>query len=202
MKFFKAFLGGVAALGIFSAAAAGDEEELFVQGILDQAEPHLAAPTEKERFDGIAELVDEYVDMRRVSRFVLGQYARKLTDEQRAAYDPLFRKYATQVYQNILSEYAGEKLAVTGSVDRSERDIIVNSKIANARPGSDFADTVVHWRVYRNRDGALAIVDAGADNVWLALEQRTTFGSVIANNGGPPAGIDALITELAEKTGD
>ncbi len=201
MKFFGAFVASLAALGLFAAAAADDEAELFVQGILDQAEPHLAAATETERFDGIADLVDEHVDMRRVSRFVLGQYARKLSDAQKAAYDPLFRQYATQVYQNVLSEYAGETLKVTGSVDRSERDIIVNSKIANPKPGSSFADLVVHWRVYRNRDGALTVVDAGADNVWLALEQRATFTSVIANNGGPPVGIDALIADLHEKTG-
>lgn len=202
MKIIGAIAAGLAMLGLLAPAAADDEAELFVQGILDEAEPHLAAPTESERFAGIADLVDEYVDMRRVSRFVLGQYARKLTDEQKAAYDPLFRQYATQVYQNVLSEYAGETLKVTGSVDRSQRDIIVNSKIADPAPGSNFADIVVHWRVYRNRDGELAIVDAGADNVWLALEQRSAFTSVIANNGGPPAGVDALIADLRAKTGN
>ncbi len=202
MKKFIALLASALCLGVFSIAAADDEAEAFVQGILDEAAPHLGAPTEQEMFAGIAELVDAYVDMPRVSRFVLGQYARKLTDDQKAAYDPLFRKYATQIYQNVLSEYAGETLNVSGSVDRSERDIIVNSKIVNPEPGTNLGDIVVHWRVYRNRDGDLAIVDAGADNIWLALEQREAFRSVIANNGGPPAGIDALIADLREKTSD
>lgn len=202
MKITGIIIACVAAFAIVAPAAADDEAELFVQGILGQAEPHLAAPTQQARFAGIADLVDQHVDMRRVSRFVLGQYARKLTDGQKSAYDPLFRQYATQVYQKVLSGYAGETLAVTGSVDRSERDIIVNSKIVDPSPGSNFADIVVHWRVYRNRDGELAIVDAGADNVWLALEQRSAFTSVIANNGGPPAGVDALIADLTEKTGN
>ena len=200
MKIFASIAAAAAAFGFLASAAADDAAETFVQTILDEAEPHLAAPTETERFAGIATLVDQYVDMRRVSRFVLGQYARKLTDEQKTAYDPLFEKYATQVYQNVLSEYAGEKLRVSGSVDRSERDIIVNSKIVNPAPGSGLGDVVVHWRVYRSRDGGLSIVDAGADNVWLALEQRSTFTSVIANNGGPPAGVDALIADLRKKT--
>ena len=202
MNKFIAFVASALCLGVFSVASADDEAETFVQGILDEAAPHLAAPTEQEMFAGIAELVDAYVDMPRVSRFVLGQYARKLTDEQKAAYDPLFRKYATQIYQNVLSEYAGETLKVSGSVDRSERDIIVNSKIVNPAPGTNLGDITVHWRVYRNRDGELAIVDAGADNIWLALEQREAFRSVIANNGGPPAGVDALIADLREKTSD
>ena len=182
-------------------AAADEAAEAFVEEILNKAEPHLKADSEAALLDGIEELVEEYVDMRRVSRFVLGQYARRLTDEQKAVYEPLFRQYATQIYQNVLSEYAGETLEVTGSVDRSERDIIVNTKIKNPPPGSQLGDVVVHWRVYRNRDGDMAIVDAGADNVWLALEQRSSFTSVIANNGGPPAGVDALIADLKEKTG-
>jgi phospholipid transport system substrate-binding protein len=60
----------------------------------------------------------------------------------------------------------------------------------------------VHWRVYRHRDGHLTIVDVGADNIWLAIEQLEQFTSVIANNGGPPAGIDALIADLKEQTAD
>jgi phospholipid transport system substrate-binding protein len=203
MKTTGMILGAIALVTLATAPAAADEAaETFVQELLDRADPYLNAPTEEERLAGIEELVDEYVDMRRVSRFVLGQFARRLTDEQKAAYDPLFRQYATQVYQNVLSEYSGQRLAVSGSIDRSERDIIVNSKVVNPVPGDGLADVVFHWRVYRSRDGELSIVDAGADNVWLALEQRSTFTSIISNNGGPPAGVDALIADLKEKTGE
>ena len=139
--------------------------------------------------------------MRRVSRFVLGQYARVITDEQKAVYEPLFKKFATTVYQNALSEYSGEKLAVTNSVDRSERDIIVNSKVVDAPAGSGFADLVVHWRVYRAKDGKLSVIDAGAEGVWLAIEQQGQFKSVIANNGGGNKGIDALIKDLQSRVG-
>ena len=71
--------------------------------------------------------------------------------------------------------------------------------MANPEPGSAFADAVIHWRVYRDRDGAMSVVDAGADNVWLAIEQRSQFTSIIANNGGGAKGIDALIAELTRR---
>jgi len=187
------FAGAAIAL---APAAADEEVEQYIQGVLDEAEPHLDAPDEQTRFDGIGELVDKYVDMRRVGLFTLGQYARRITPEQKQEYMPLFRDYARLIYQDTLSDYAGEKLRVISSVDRSERDIIVNSKIVDPEPGSDLANVVVHWRVYRTRDGDLTVVDAGADNIWLAIEQRSQFTSVIANNGGPPAGIDALIADL------
>jgi len=193
-----AFLSAIVAA---PAALADAEAEAFVQAILKEAEPSLNASDQDVLFDGIALLIDKYVDMRRVGLFTLGQYARKMSAEQKDAYFPLFEQYATIIYQNTLSDYSGQTLEVTGSVDRSERDVIVKSRIVDAQPGDPLADTIIHWRVYRSREGKMSIVDAGADNVWLAIEQRSQFTSIIANNGGAPAGIDALIAELREKVG-
>lgn len=196
---FRTIIAALAFAAFAGAAHADDAVEAYVQSILDEAAPALESESRAEMLDGIAALVDKHVDMRRVARFTLGQYARQMSDEQKAVYYPLFEDYATLVYQKTLSEYSGQKLEVTGSVVRSERDIIVNSRIADAQPGDQFADVTVHWRVYRNRDGALGVVDAGANNVWLAIEQRSQFTSVIANNGGGTKGIDALIAQLRDQ---
>ncbi|MEX6633511.1 MlaC/ttg2D family ABC transporter substrate-binding protein [Hyphococcus lacteus] len=183
-------------------AFADQNAETFVQTILDEAEPALSVSDRDQMFDAIEDIVDKHVDMRRIGRFVLGQYARQMTDTQADVYYPLFKRYATQIYQNTLSDYAGQTLKVTGSVDRSERDIIVNSKLENPEPGDPFANAVIHWRVYRARDSKeMTVVDAGADNVWLAIEQRSQFTSIIANNGGREKGIDALIVELKKRVG-
>ncbi|WP_411820765.1 ABC transporter substrate-binding protein [Hyphococcus formosus] len=195
----RAVFAGLALTLSAQPAFADKSAENFVQAILDEAEPALSISDRDEMFAAIEVLVDKHVDMRRIGRFVLGQYARQMTDEQAAAYYPLFQRYATQIYQNTLSDYAGQRLNVTGSVDRSERDIIVNSKIENPEPGDPFANAVIHWRVYRSRDGDMTVVDAGADNVWLAIEQRSQFTSIIANNGGGERGIDALIAELKNR---
>lgn len=180
-------------------ALADDAAEAYVQGILDEAEPVLSRDSRDAMLDGIDSLVGKYVDMRRIGRFVLGQYARQMTEAQEAEYYPLFERYAKMIYRKTLADYAGGKIVVTGSVDRSERDIIVNSKMANPEPGSAFANAVIHWRVYRSRDGEQTVVDAGADNVWLAIEQRSQFTSIIANNGGGEKGVAALIAELKNR---
>ena len=181
-------------------ALADQAAETYVAGVLAEANKFMAED-EATRLAGIKTMVDDHVDMRRVGRFVLGQYARRMTDAQAAVYHPLFEKYATLVYQNALSNYSGEQLEVTNSIDRSERDIIVNSRIINAKPGSAFADMTVHWRVYRDRDGNMSVFDAGADGIWLAIEQQSQFKSIIANNGGGEAGINALIEQLREQVG-
>jgi ABC-type transporter MlaC component len=124
-----------------------------------------------------------------------------MSDDQKSLYQPLFRRYATTVYQEALAQYSGQRLAVTGSVDRTPNDIIVSSKIADAKPGEPFAQTEFTWRVYRDKSGALSVVDAGADGVWLAIEQQSQFKSVIANNGGGKDGLDALIADLKVKVG-
>lgn len=185
-----------------SPARADAAAEGFIRTILDEANPVFTATAKDARFNGIAALVDKYVDMRRVGLFVLGQYARQITDAQKEQYFPLFKKYTTLVYQDSLENYSGERLEVVDSVDRSEKDIIVNCRIAGAKPGDDYADLIVHWRVYRDADGKMTIFDAGADQVWLAIEQQAQFKAVIANSGGGAAGIDALIADLKKRVGE
>lgn len=189
-----------AAIALPSSAFADQAAENYITGVLAEANKFMVAD-EAARLAGIETMVDEHVDMRRAGRFVLGQYARQMSDAQAEVYYPLFRKYATLIYQNALSNYSGERLAVTKSIDRSERDIIVNSRVVNAKAGSPFANITVHWRVYRDRDGKMSVFDAGADGIWLAIEQQSQFKSIIANNGGGQAGIDALIAQLQEQVG-
>jgi ABC-type transporter MlaC component len=190
----------VAALALASSPARADKAaETFVAGVLAEANEVFRTDDEAAVDAGVERLVDKYVDMNRVAMFVLGQYARVISEAQKAEYFPLFRRYATIVYQGALSNYSGERLAVTGSVDRTARDIIVDSKVVDAKPGQELHNLVVHWRVYRAGDGTMALVDSGANGVWLAIEQQSQFKSVIANSGGGAAGIDALIRELRAK---
>lgn len=196
------FLAAAGATMLVSAPAHADQAaEAYISGILDEANVVFNAQTEAERFAGIDALVDEYVDMKKVARFTLGQYARVITEEQMAEYEPLFAQYAKLVYRKTLSEYSGQKLAVTGSVDRSDKDFIVNTEVVGAGPGDQFDGVTVHWRVYKSNDGSLSVIDAGAEGLWLAIEQQSQFKSVIANNGGGKIGIDALIRDLRSKVG-
>ncbi|HBS32766.1 MAG TPA: toluene tolerance protein [Parvularcula sp.] len=197
----RAALVSASAAAIIAPARADQAAEAFVAGVLTEANAIFENSDAASRDASVETLVDKYVDMERVARFALGQYARQATPEQMAVYTPLFRRYATSVYQSTLENYSGQKLQVTDSIDRTERDFIVNSKVVGAKPGDQYADLVVSWRVYRKPDGAQAIVDAGAEGVWLAIEQQSQFKSVIANNGGGAKGIDALIADLKTKVG-
>ncbi len=197
----RMMLAAAASAAMVAPAYADKAAESFVAGVLDESNAIFENGDPQGRNAGVERLVDKYVDMERVARFALGQYARAATPEQMSAYLPLFRRYATNVYQSTLANYSGQKLSVTGSIDRNERDFIVNSKVIGAKAGDQYADLVVSWRVYRSPDGAQKIVDAGAEGVWLAIEQQSTFKTIIANNGGGTKGIEALIADLKAKVG-
>jgi len=174
------------------------EAERFMTGVLNEANAALKLADRAAQLEAIDRLVDRHVDMRRTGRFTLGQYARRMTQEQAARFYPLFDAYATLIYQDILSDYSGEALTVTGAIQRSPRDTIVRSKVVGARPGSQYGDTIVYWRLYKG-PGDFKVVDAGANNLWLGIEQRSQFTSVIANNGGGTAGIDALLDQMERR---
>ncbi len=194
-------LGAGLAASLPTQALADKAAEEWLAGILAGADDVFNAADESARLAAVEELVAQFVDMNKVARFVLGQYARVISKEQWALFRPLFKRYATLVYQKTLKDYSGERLAVKNSIDRTPRDIIVNTGIANAAPGQRFATVTVHWRLYRDKNGAFSVVDAGAEGVWLAIEQQSQFKAVIANNGGGSRGIDALIADLQAKVG-
>jgi phospholipid transport system substrate-binding protein len=202
---FRAFRGAaIAALGAcfcFLSAFAGparadDAAKAYVAGVLEEANPVLALTDAEARLAGVDALVRKHVDMNRVAMFVLGAHARDITPAQRQEYLALFRDYAMAMFRDVLLDYSGEMLEVTGAVTRAERDIIVNSRVANARPGDSGYGVVVHWRIYRSPDGEMRVFDAGADGMWLAVEQRDQFGSFISRAGGGVKGIDAMIADL------
>jgi len=197
----RAVVIGAVFAAIVAPAYADKAAEDYVSAVLEEANSIFADTDDTSRNAAVETLVDKYVDMERVARFALGQYVRQASPEQMSVYVPLFRKYATSVYQSTLENYSGQRLVVTNSIDRNERNFIVNSKVIGAKPGDSYADLVVSWSVYRKPDGEQKIVDAGAEGVWLAIEQQSQFKSVIANNGGGAKGIDALIADLKTKTG-
>ena len=190
----------IAGTFLLSSAYADDtatDAEAFMSGVLNKANRAMAENNPDRQLAEIDELVRQYGDLRRTGRFTLGQYARQMTREQAAQFYPLFQQYATNIYHEILANYTGERLAVSNAIVRSQRDVIINSKIV-ASNTSSLEGAVVQWRLYRTPDG-FKVVDAGADNIWLAIEQRSQFTSIIANNGGGTKGITALINQLRER---
>jgi phospholipid transport system substrate-binding protein len=126
-------------------------------------------------------MVDQIADVPRITRFVLGRYARDVDPKTLSDFSDVFRRYATSVYETRLGDYAGETLKVTGSTDRQPGDTVVHSEVT----GGNQQDAVpVNWRVLTDSSGQHKVVDVEVLGVWLAINQRDEVVSIIQNNGG------------------
>jgi phospholipid transport system substrate-binding protein len=102
------------------------------------------------------------------------------------------------VYEYYFNAYKGKDVKVTGSTDRTTRDSIVDTKIVR----EDGEEMDVRWRVL-NRGGKYQVVDialnAEGNLIWLGIEQRAQFMSVLDKNNGSS---EALINKIDSMTAD
>ncbi len=198
-----------ACLMAFSAQAQSPQEaEDFVRVNADKVlttlgDDTLSLEAKKEVF---RDLVDDVVDVPRVTRFVLGKYKaaernpaygdQDQLDADIALFAPVFREYATGVYETQLGEYGGQTLTVNGSTARRPTDVIVHTTVTGV---GDDDDLDVNWRVIFGDDGPL-VVDVEVIGVWLALNQRDEIVGILGqNNGRIPAAIDALQRKITDR---
>lgn len=134
----------------------------------------------------------EIADVPRITRFVLGKYARTITPDQMQRFAAVFQEYAQDVYQERLSDFQGDTLTVTGSLARQPGDVVVRTTISGG--GAD-QPTAVSWRVLGS-GSSWKIVDVEVSGVWLAITQQQDFVSTVDNHGGD---IDALIALLGSR---
>jgi phospholipid transport system substrate-binding protein len=198
----RAFVLGLATAGIAaprrgSAQGTRDSDaEAFVQSgaqriISILADKHLDHAGKEAAF---RRAIDELTDVPRITRFVLGKYARTVTPAEYADFAVAFREYVERVYRNRLDSYNGEVLQVTGSTVRKPGDVIVRTRIS----GGKMSEPVeVSWRVL-GAGGSWRIVDAEFKGVWLAITQQQDFVSTMDNAHGD---IRVLIDRLNRPAG-
>jgi phospholipid transport system substrate-binding protein len=196
-----ALSGGIAAIAPLGAPVAMAQStrdagaEAYVQA---GAHDVLVVLNDKSRSiegkrDAFRGIVNRLVDVPRVTRFVLGKYARTATPDQYQRFATVFRTYAEGVYQKRIDDYHGEKVVVVTSLVRKPGDVLVTTQLSG---GKMQQPTTVVWRVLGSA-GQWRVVDVQVSGVWLAITQQQDFVSTIDNAGGK---IDVLINQLAHDT--
>lgn len=180
---------------IAPAAFADRGSEGFVQRNADLALVSLNDPklTLEQRQKAFADLMARFADLPRISRFVLGRYARNVTPAQFTLFRDRFTRYAIAVYATQLDQFRGDSIRVTGSIDPRPGESIVASRISRRAGGP----LLVRWRVQRYSNGEFRIIDVELGGVFLAIQQRSDFEAFLEQAGGKP---EALITRLENLT--
>ena len=168
----------------------------FVNALADEAITILTTKNSRQgRENGFRDLLERRADMRRIARFTLGQFVRKISDEDFVTYQALLNEMIVKVYANRLGEYSNEKVIV-GNGQRKKRNFIINSKIefANGR-----ASIPIDWWLVQEKDASFSLFDVRVLGVWMAQEQRDSFSSVLKNNKGD---IETLLQHIRKQVID
>lgn len=181
--------------GVAKAAERDLDAEAFIQSISDTTYDVLNNDeiTLEERKAGFRSIVISSMDFNRIGLFTLANYRRRVDQAELAEFLDAFDDYAIGIYEARLGDYAGEKIKVVGSLIRKKsdkgNDIIVESSISFVDGSNPLP---VNWRVIE-KDGVYQVIDIQVIGVWMALEQRAQFTSIMSRHNGD---IESLINHL------
>ena len=132
--------------------------------------------TEKEY--AFRALLNEKANLKRIAAFTLGKYRRQISPAELQEFQSLFESMITKVYANRLGTYEDQKIIVLGS-EKKKKDYLVETEL-RFKDGSD--PIAIVWRLRQEKDGRITLFDLRVLGIWMALEQRETFLSILKNN--------------------
>lgn len=162
----------VAAALLANTAAASPASEAYVGELIDEL--HQSGMVSE------ADLIVDSVDMPRVSRFVLGKYAREASAEDSKLFEARFDRFLRDFLSSRSEELSNAELVVVSSSDRADTDSIVTTRVSSATR----EPMTMRWRVLL-RDGEWRLVDVEVHGLWLAIEQRAQVTALLGDHGMP-----------------
>ena len=154
----------------------------FIQEIVDEAKKVLIDTNSKEfKTKKLSELALRTVDIKGVAYYSLGNYRKKLNEEQLNEYLALFEKYFLKSFTSRLTDYSDPKINVISTEVLNNKYTIVNSLLlaTDKKP-----EVKIEWRVYTKNPDKPLIRDLIIEGLSLARTQKEEFASVIESNNG------------------
>ncbi len=124
-----------------------------------------------------------------ITRFVMGQAWRDMSDAQKSKAENALVSYVGRVYAGLLNDYQGQTLEVTNAQDFGAKGVLVTS----VAKGASVDDAKVEWQV-SDRGGPVQVVDVVAEGVSLLQTQRQEFAAMIDRRNGD---LDQFLDDLA-----
>jgi phospholipid transport system substrate-binding protein len=191
--------GAVALVAVFilSATATAQTPSMsakdFVQKVGNEAIRSLTDKSvpDSERVKRMRAFLRDNFNEAAISKFVLGTYWNRASEEQRAEFQKLYETVVAHNYAGLFKKYSGETFQVLGQ--RGDEDaIIVNAQINQTNGGPPIP---VELQV--QKDGSVwRAVDIKVDGVSMPQTHRKEYSSVINRSRN---GVDGLLEALRTK---
>jgi phospholipid transport system substrate-binding protein len=169
----------------------------FIQEIVDEAKKVLVDSNTKEfKTEKLSELALKTVDIKGVAYYSLGNYRKKLNDEQLDEYLVLFEKYFLKSFTSRLTDYSDPKIDVLSTEVLNPKYTIVKSLLlaTDKKP-----EVNIEWRVYTKNPDKPLIRDLIIEGLSLARTQKEEFSSVIESNNGDITKLFSTLREFVAK---
>ena len=168
------------------------EAEAFVMDVSNRVIDILSNASTTEKEDAFRTLLNEKSNLKRIAAFTLGKYRRQLSPAELQEFQSLFETMITKVYANRLGTYEDQQIIVLGS-EKKKKDYLVETEL-RFKDGSD--PIAIVWRLRQEKDGRITLFDLRVLGIWMALEQRETFLSILKNNNED---FDVLLDNLRQQ---
>jgi len=195
-KFFFIIIFFIFGLVQNSFAYSSDPKQ-FIQEVVDKAKKILVETNSKEfKTEKLSEIALETVDIKGVAYYSLGNYRKKLDDEQLKKYLSLFEKYFLKSFTSRLTDYSEPKIEVVSTEVLNPKYTIVKSMLlaTDKKPA-----VYIEWRVYTKNPDKPLIRDLIIEGLSLARTQKEEFVSVIETNNGDVTKLFITLKEFAAK---
>ena len=202
LQFASWLAAAVATIGLtfaFSAtpAAADDGARAFTQTLIDKGfailrDTRMDEATRVRRFD---DFIVEHMDARKTALFTLGHYRRGAPDGVVEPFVAAFTDYSTAIYGAHLVDFADATLRVTGDITNKPGDVTVMT----VAEGAGLREPLrIAFRL-SGGGGAYKIIDVQVAGIWLSVEQRDQFASVLSQNRGDIPSLTASLKDRATR---
>ena len=147
--------------------------------------------SESERIVNFRNLYLDSFDNYYISRFVLGQYWKRLDSNMRKQFVESFNDYIVTTYAPKFKGWEGTFKATDSLLENNYYNVKMN--VLN----KDGPTLKFMWKIYLDKNKNFKILDVNIDGVSMLVTQRAEFMSVIKNN---PKGVIGLIEAMNKKT--
>ena len=177
--------------------AYSSDPKQFIQEVVDEAKKVLIDTNSKEfKTKKLSEIAMKTVDIKGVAYYSLGNYRKKLNDEQLDEYLVLFEKYFLKSFTSRLTDYSDPKIDVLSTEVLNPKYTIVKSLLSatDKKP-----EVNIEWRVYTKNPDKPLIRDLIIEGLSLARTQKEEFASVIESNNGDITKLFITLEEFITK---
>ncbi len=143
----------------------------------------------KGRFELLAPVIREVYDFKAISRHVLGEYWKKLSEEQKQQFIQKMTEYGISEYAGQFDDYDGEKFSILSEEPFRKRYRVVKARLVVPK-GEDVEFVYI---LRQTREG-WKIIDVRYDGVSDLALKRGQFAEILESGG-----FEKLIAKLDEK---